>query len=81
MRYDSDTPSDLGDSLATWLFGFFGAVAAFLLLPRALKYFVRRLLVRLVSEAVLLVAAGLLTERIVDWLSRERATPPVGPRR
>ncbi|GIV59009.1 MAG: hypothetical protein KatS3mg043_0098 [Rhodothermaceae bacterium] len=65
----------LGDSLTRWLIGFFGAVAAFLLLPRAVKYFLRRVLTRILGQVLLFVTMGLLTEKLVDWLSRE----PEGP--
>ncbi|QXD14895.1 hypothetical protein GQ464_015975 [Rhodocaloribacter litoris] len=60
----------LGDSLTRWLLGFFGAVAAFLLLPRAVKYFLRRVLTRILGQVLLFVTMGLLTEKFVEWLSR-----------
>jgi len=67
----SHSPFDaLSDSLARWLLGFFGAIAAFLLLPKMARLFARRFAARLIAELVAFVTLGLLTEKAVDWLSR-----------
>ena len=67
--------TDLGDTLANVLLGFFGVVAAFLLLPKTLKFLVRRFLLRLLGEVILFVTFGLLTEKVIDWLDERPASP------
>lgn len=48
------------------LLGFFGVTAAFFLLPKTVKYLIRRVLFGTVAEIVAVVVAGLLTEKLVD---------------
>ena len=62
---------ELGDSVARWLLGFFGAVAAFLLLPQAIKFFIRRYLFRTLGKIISFITIGLLTEKVFDWLGGE----------
>jgi len=64
-------PSPLSDPLVKWMLGFFGALFGFLLLPRALKTFFRRFVLGTLSEIVVILVAGLLTERAVDLLSKD----------
>lgn len=66
--------TDLGETLTNGLLGFFGVVAAFLLLPKTLKFFVRRFVLRLLGEVILFITFGLLTEKVIDWLD-EQAPP------
>ena len=61
----------LSDSFAKWFLGFFGALFGFLLLPRALKAFVRRFVLSTFSEIVAIILTGLLTEKAVDYLGKE----------
>lgn len=56
---------------APYLFGFVGVVAAFFLLPRTLKFLIRRFVFGVISEVVLVVLAGLLTEKAVERLSQD----------
>ena len=66
-----DTPPEIRDSLTKYLLGFFGVIAAFLFLPRTIKYLIQKFLLGLMAEVVMVVLAGLLTEKAVDQLSRE----------
>ncbi len=68
-------PADLGDTLRNVLFGFFGVVAAFLLLPKTLKLLVRRFLVRVIGEILLFVTFGLITEKLIDRLDDHPHAP------
>ena len=63
--------SPLSDPLVKGLLGFFGALFGFLLLPRAVKFFLRKFVLGTLSEIVAIVVTGLLTEKAVDLLSRE----------
>ena len=56
-------------SLVNALLGFFGVVAAFLLLPRTLKLVFRKFAVGIIGEVVAIVTLGLLTEKLVDRVS------------
>ena len=63
--------SPLGDPLVKWFLGFFGALFGFLLLPRAIKTFFRRFLLGTLSEIVVIIVSGLLTEKAVDLIRKE----------
>ncbi len=56
-------------SLFSVLLGFFGVTAAFLLLPKTVKYVIRRFFLSIVSEIVAVVITGLLTEKLIDFIS------------
>ncbi len=62
---------DWSDPIVKWLLGFFGAVFGFLLLPKAIKLFVRRFLFGILGEVIFIVVAGLLTEKAVDAIGEE----------
>ncbi len=64
--------SGFKQSLTTWLFGFFGAIFAFLLLPRTIKFFIKRFFFGIAGEVVAVLLAGLLTEKAVDRLRDDR---------
>ena len=64
--------SDLGGSLVKYLLGFFGFIAAILLLPRTIKFVIRRFLLGVIGEVVAVVVAGLLTEKAIEQLSQDR---------
>ena len=61
----------MSDPLVKWLVGFFGAIFGFLLLPRTLKFVIRRLVLGTVAEIVAIVVTGLLTEKAVDLLGKD----------
>lgn len=58
-------------SLFSLLLGFFGVTAAFLLLPKTVKYVIRRFFLSIVSEIVAVVITGLLTEKLVNFISEQ----------
>lgn len=55
------------------LLGFFGVTAAFLFLPKTIKYVVRRFVLGTVAEIVAVIITGLLTEKLVDLISHENS--------
>ena len=63
--------SPLSDPLVKWFLGFFGAIFGFLLLPRAIKTFFRRFLLGTLSEIVIIIISGLLTEKAVDSITKD----------
>ncbi len=69
MQYPYDSQSGLRGSLTKWLVGFFGSVLAFLLLPKTIKFFIRRFVLGVIGEVVAVVIAGLLTEKAIDKVS------------
>lgn len=60
---------DLQRSLWSWGLGFLGVLAVFKLLPRTIKYVIRRFVFGLISEIVFVVIAALLTEKIAGHLT------------
>ena len=68
MAFPNTSTPDLRSSFTTWLLGFFGVTALFLLLPKTIKFLVRRFLLGLVSEIVAVVITGLLAEKAVEKL-------------
>lgn len=65
-------PEDaLRHNLVRWGLGFFGGLAAILIVPRLLKFSAKRFAFSFVAEVLAVVVAGLLTERAVDTLSRD----------
>lgn len=64
--------TELQQSLLTWVLGFFGMLAAFKLLPKTIKYVLRRYVFGLVSEIVFVVIAALLTEKAAEKLTNQR---------
>lgn len=61
----------LQDGLITWIAGFAGAFFAFMLLPRTLKFMLKRFTFGLISEVVVVVLAGLLTEKAAEKATHE----------
>lgn len=55
------------------LLGFFGVTAAFLFLPKTIKYVVRRFVLGTVAEIVAVIITGLLTEKLVDLISHQKS--------
>ena len=68
----SSNQSNLGTTILRWVLGSLGITALIKLLPRAMKYLVRRWLFGLVAEIIIVVLAGLLTEKAVEKLSGSR---------
>lgn len=66
--FDRDTPTP---DPTQYIVGFVGVIAAFFFLPRTLKYLVRRFVFGVISEVVLVVLAGLLTEKAVEKLTQD----------
>lgn len=58
-------------SLLRYVVGFFSVGAIILLLPKTLKFMIRKFLFGLIAEVITVVLAGLLTEKLVDQISRE----------
>ncbi|MEX0599583.1 MAG: hypothetical protein WD021_08510 [Rhodothermales bacterium] len=61
-------------SIVSLLLGFLGVTAAFLLLPKTIKYVIRRFVLGIASEIVAVVITGLLTEKLVHFISEHDAT-------
>ncbi len=59
-------------SLLSVLLGFLGVTAAFFLLPKTIKYVLRRFLLGIISEIVAVVITGLLTEKLVDYIGERQ---------
>ncbi len=66
MDYTRHSEPSLAESSAKWLFGFFGAAAMFLLLPRTVKFLIRRFFFGVVGEVIAVVIAGLLAEKAAE---------------
>lgn len=73
MRRSSPGTSGPRTSLISLLLGFFGVTAAFLLLPKTIKYVIRRFFLSILSEVVAVVITGLLTEKLVDVISHDQS--------
>ncbi len=73
MRSSSPGTSSPRKSLVSLLLGFFGVTAAFLLLPKTIKYVIRRFFLSILSEIVAVVITGLLTEKLVDAISHDQS--------
>ncbi len=73
MQNDYPWRSALRDPLVKWFLGFFGAVFGFLMLPRTIKYLLRRFVLGTLSEIVVIVITGLLTEKMVAWIGKDDA--------
>jgi len=63
--------SPLSDPLVKGLLGFFGTAFGFLLLPRAIKFFLRKFVLGTFSEIVAIIVTGLLTEKAVGFLKKD----------
>ena len=70
MDSDFSTPPAFRDPIVKWLLGFFGAIFGFLLLPKTLKFLVRKFVFGLIGEVVAIVLTGLLTEKAVEYLNQ-----------
>lgn len=61
----------LQDSASKLFLGFFGTILAFFLLPKTIKFVIRRFLLGVISEVLTVVITGLLTEKAVERITRE----------
>lgn len=61
------------NGLVSLLLGFFGVTAAFLLLPKTIKFVIRRFVLGIFSEIVAVIVTGLLAEKLVDVIGREHS--------
>lgn len=68
MRRPLTGSPETDKSLLSIVLGFFGVTAAFLLLPKTIKYVIRRFLLGIISEIVAVVITGLLTEKLIDLM-------------
>lgn len=59
----------LQEGLVKGLLGFLGVIAAFKFLPKVLTYTVRRFVFGLLAEVIMIVLAGLLTEKVAKKLT------------
>lgn len=59
-------------SLLSLLLGFLGVTATLLLLPKTVKYVIRRFFLGIVSEVVAVVITGLLTEKLVGMIGDQQ---------
>ncbi|SHK92303.1 hypothetical protein [Rhodothermus profundi] len=75
----TDTGADLQWSLLRWIGGFISGALAVLLLPRAARLFIRRILPGLLLDVILAVTVGLIAEKALDWLQRQPAPSPTTP--
>jgi hypothetical protein len=75
-----DDNDPLQEGLVKGLLGFLGVIAAFKFLPRVLSFTVRRFVFGLLAEVIMVVLAGLLTEKIAKKLTgRDPSPDPFGP--
>ena len=70
----SDSSSNLATTVVSWLLGALGIAAFIKLLPRAISYGIRRWVFGLIMEVIVVVLAGLLTEKLVSRLSPQNGT-------
>ncbi|NBB75456.1 MAG: hypothetical protein GVY35_17570 [Bacteroidetes bacterium] len=69
MDSSSDAPRSLQSVILPWVLGALGITALIKFLPRTITYAIRRWVFGLIAEIVMVVLAGLLTEKLVDRLT------------
>jgi hypothetical protein len=69
MESSSDAPRSLQSVILPWVLGALGITALVKFLPRTVMYAIRRWVFGLIAEIVMVVIAGLLTEKLVDRLT------------
>ncbi len=69
MDSSSDAPRSLQSVILPWVLGALGITALIKFLPRTITYAIRRWVFGLIAEIVMVVIAGLLTEKLVDRLT------------
>jgi len=85
MESSSDAPRSLQSVILPWVLGALGITALVKFLPRTIMHAIRRWLFGLIAEIVMVVIAGLLTEKLVDRFTGrngvDRSAPAVGEQR
>lgn len=77
MKRTSQSSTGLRSSLLTWVLGFLGITALIKFLPRTLSYATRRWVFGLITELVVVILAGLLTEKLANRMTgRNGVAPP-----
>ncbi len=69
MDSSSDAPRSLQSVILPWVLGALGITALIKFLPQTITYAIRRWVFGLIAEIVMVVLAGLLTEKLVDRLT------------
>lgn len=72
MPFPDFSQNGLKESITNGLIGFFGVVAAFLFLPKLLKYATRRLLFGFIGEIAAVIIAGLIAEKTIGQAPQEK---------
>lgn len=57
------------EGVVKWILGFFGVIAAVKFLPKVLGFITRRFVFGLLSEVIMVILAGLLTEKVVEKIA------------
>ena len=70
-----DDNDPLREGLVKGLLSFLGVIAAFKFLPRMLSFTLRRFVFGLLAEVIMVVLAGLLTEKIAKKLTGRDPSP------
>lgn len=76
MERTSQSSTGLRASFLTWVLGFLGIAALIKFLPRTLSYATRRWVLGLITELVVVVLAGLLTEKLADRMIGRNGVAP-----
>jgi peptidoglycan/LPS O-acetylase OafA/YrhL len=80
MDSSSDSPRSLQSVILPWVLGALGITALIKFLPRTIIYAIRRWVFGLIAEIVMVVIAGLLTEKLVDRLTTRNGVDHSVPR-
>lgn len=80
MDSSSDSPRSLQSVILPWVLGALGITALIKFLPRTIMYAIRRWIFGLIAEVVMVVIAGLLTEKLVDRLTSRNGIDRTAPR-
>jgi len=80
MESSSDAPRSLQSVILPWVLGALGITALVKFLPRTIMHAIRRWLFGLIAEIVMVVIAGLLTEKLVDRLTSRNGVDRSAPR-
>lgn len=68
---DNISRNALQDSAVKLTVGFAGTILAFFLLPKTVKFIIRKFLLGVFSEVITVVLTGLLTERAVRQITKD----------
>lgn len=71
MDYGRHSRSEIQNSLLKLFLGFFGTILAIFLLPRTIRFMIRKFLLGIIGEVITVVVTGLLTEKAVEQISKE----------